>query len=183
LDENLLLMNVKVESERLLQVPITMAYADEIFGEFTDEVTRFMSPPTPVVLGDTVSFIESAIVSLKDRTNLQMVVLDKGTGEFLGCSGIHDLDQTVPELGIWIKKGAHGRKYGMEAVSSLIQWAWANLDCEFLSYPVDRRNISSRRIPEAHAGFVVKEWKKLKPNGLELELVEYRIRRPGEACS
>jgi RimJ/RimL family protein N-acetyltransferase len=176
-------MNVKVESERLLQIPISMEYADEIFREFTDEVTRYMYPPTPAVLSDTVSFIEGATVTLNDRTNLQMVVLEKFSGEFLGCSGVHDLDQAVPELGIWIKTGAHGRKYGMEAVTALIQWAWANLDCEFLSYPVDRRNISSRRIPEAHGGIVVKEWKQMKRNGFEMELVEYRIRRPAGAFS
>jgi [ribosomal protein S5]-alanine N-acetyltransferase len=178
MEMNQSLTNVRIESGRLLQVPISMMHADEIFKEFSDEVTLYMSPPTPAVLGDTVSFIESAIVSLKEGTNLQMVILDKVTGEFLGCSGVHDLDRPIPELGIWLKKGAHGRKLGMEAVSSLISWAWANLECEFLSYPVDRRNTPSRRIPEAHGGIPVKEWKVKKQNGFVLELAEYRIQRP-----
>lgn len=173
-----LLTDVKIESERLIQIPITMAYASEIFREFTDEITLFMYPPTPIALEETIAFIESAIVSLNDGTNLQMVVLNKATGEFLGCSGVHELGQAMPELGIWIKKSAHGRGIGMEAVSALIAWAWANLACEVLTYPVDRRNAASMRIPELHGGVVVNEWKAIKRNGFELDLVGYRIGRP-----
>ncbi len=174
---NVSLLDVKIESERLIQVPITMAYAESIFREFTDEITRFMYPPTPVVLEETVTFIKSAMVSLNDGTNLQMVVQDKTTGEFLGCSGVHELGQAMPELGIWIKKGAHGRGIGMEAVSALMTWAWTNLACENLTYPVDRRNTASRRIPELHGGVVMKEWKEIKQNGFELDLVGYQIGR------
>ena len=171
------LTNVKIESERLIQIPITMEYAQDIFYEFSEDITKYMYPPTPAAKGETHAFIAQSIGFLNQGTNLQLVVLDKSTGEFLGCSGIHDIDHAAPELGIWIKKSAHGHGFGMEAVSALIAWSEANLECEYLIYPVDRRNAASRRIPELHGGIVMKEFKQRKPNGFELDLVEYWIFR------
>lgn len=175
--DSISLPNVKIESERLIQIPITMQYAQEIFHEFSDEITTYMYPQTPVAIEETHIFIRQSIESLNQGTNQQLVILDKSTGEFLGCSGIHDMDHAAPELGIWIKKGAHRHGFGMESVSALIAWAEANLECEYLIYPVDQRNAASRRIPELHGGIVMKEFKQIKPNGFELDLVEYWIYR------
>jgi len=76
-----------------------------------------------------------------------------------------------------VKKTAHGRKYGLEAITGVKNWAEQNLDCECFLYPVDRANIASRKIPEALGGEVVREYEHKKMNGNILYLLEYRINK------
>jgi RimJ/RimL family protein N-acetyltransferase len=100
----------------------------------------------------------------------------KVDGEFLGCCGLLPKETPrTPEVGIWIKKGAQGRKYGREAVETLAAWAKASLDLEYLVYPVDKANAPSRKIPEALGGVLLHEMQVCKPNGETLDLVVYKI--------
>ena len=106
---------------------------------------------------------------------LQVVILNKTTEEFLGHGGISKLNTNTPELGIWIKKGAHGNKYGREAVGGLKKWAERNLIYKYLTYPVDKRNVASRKIAEALGGSIEAEYKEENTAGNLLDIVEYRI--------
>jgi len=47
------LTGVEIETERLRLVPISMDYAEDIFAEFTDEVTKLMYPRAPVEIEET----------------------------------------------------------------------------------------------------------------------------------
>lgn len=172
------LSNVIIETERLRMVPITPQYRKEIFQEFTPEITRFMFPKSPEKIEDTDEFIRTSEQELKSGKTLQIVVLKKENGEFLGCGGLHHIDTGIPEPGIWIKKGAHGNGYGIEAVTGLKKWADENLEYEYLRYPVDKRNVGSRKIAESLEGIVMKEYTSTGMGGQELDEVEYHIRKP-----
>jgi [ribosomal protein S5]-alanine N-acetyltransferase len=93
----------------------------------------------------------------------------------LGCAGLHGMLKKNLEFGIWLKKTAHGYKYGREAITGIKKWAEQNLDYECFLYPVDRANIASRKIPETLGGKVVREYEHKKINGNVLYLLEYRI--------
>jgi RimJ/RimL family protein N-acetyltransferase len=112
---------------------------------------------------------------MKEGTNLQLVIKHKDTKEYLGNVGLHHLDQKNPELGIWIKKEAHGCAYGLEAITGVIEWAKQNLDFNYLKYPVDRHNIPSRKIPERNNGVIRREYLEKNTVGKELDIVEYWI--------
>ncbi|MBI4100302.1 GNAT family N-acetyltransferase [Candidatus Microgenomates bacterium] len=170
-------MNITIEFEKLSLVPISRNFADQIFQEFTDEITVFMYPKSPATIEETYDFIDKALQSMQNDQELQMVVIDKQTGEFLGCAGLHSINSETPELGIWIKKSAHGQKYGREAVTALVNWARENLNYKYLKYPVDKNNIASRKIPESLGGVVEDEYIKTTPEGKKLDEVEYRIYR------
>ena len=118
---------------------------------------------------------ETSIKENKAGTNLQMVVLNKETGDFLGCAGLHKIDEKTPELGIWIKKSAHGHGYGKEAMHALKSWADQNLNYDYILYPVDTRNVVSRRIPESLGGKITREYSLVSETGRKLHMVEYRI--------
>jgi RimJ/RimL family protein N-acetyltransferase len=90
---------------------------------------------------------------------------------------LHHIDTRTPELGIWVKKAAHGHGYGREAITGLTGWAMQNLDFDYLVYPVDRRNLPSRRIPEALGGVIEAEYTMTNASGNLLEILEYRIHR------
>ena len=112
-------LKISMETERLLLVPISLDFDKKIFKEFTSEITIYMFPKPAEKIEETQEFINSALGKIQKGEELQMVVLKKDTREFLGCAGLHHIDTPTPELGIWIKKSAHGNGYGREAVADL----------------------------------------------------------------
>jgi ribosomal-protein-alanine N-acetyltransferase len=167
--------NITIETKNLFIRTISLADKDDIFKEFTDEITTHMFPKPADNIEETIDFIQTSIKENKEGSNFQIVILNKETKEFLGCGGIHHIDQKTPELGIWIKKSAHGNGYGKEAVIGLKEWADANLDYEYLLYPVDAQNLASKRIPEFFGGKIAREYQEINMSGNKLNLQEYRI--------
>lgn len=165
---------VTIETDRLRLVPISEEYAPEIFREFDQEITKYMYPKTPEKIEETLKWINRAKEQLAKGKRLEVVILLKETGEFLGCCGV-DTETETPELGIWTKKSAHGNHYGREAITALVEWTKKNLDYKYLIYPVDRRNIASRSIPESLGGVIGNEYKKPNLAGNILDEIEYRI--------
>ncbi len=78
-------------------------------------------------------------------------------------------------LGIWLKSGAHGNRYGREAINFLVQWTVENVDFDYLRYPVDRANIPSRKIAESLGGTVYEENRVETMSGGILDEVVYKI--------
>lgn len=173
--------NMVILSNRLKQVSISEVYTEVINREFTSEITTYMYPQPASDRSETEAFIAGAMKTNAAGTNLQLVILDKETGEFLGCSGLHEIGSRTPELGIWLKKAAHNHGFGLEAIGAIIQWANANITFDYLKYPVDRRNAPSCRIPAAYGGIVEDAYKSINSSGFELDLIEYRI-KPAKVC-
>ena len=171
----LAIADVTIESARLRLVPTSRTYAKETFAEFTKEITTFMHPKAPDAIEETFAYLELARGQIERGTDLPVVILLKPAGEFLGHGGLHDLKGSTPELGIWIKKPAHGHGYGREALTAVAYWALDNLSFNYLIYPVDRRNTPSRKIPESLGGIVEAEYEATGQAGNKLDLIEYRI--------
>jgi len=169
------LMNVFIETKRLILKPISYEYTNDIFKEFTQEITIYMAPKPAINIEETKVFIEHSLKGLEDGNNLQMVILNKINNEFIGCIGLHEINKNDPELGIWLKKSSHNNGYGLEAINGLINWINENIKFEYLKYPVDKRNISSRKIPEKCNGKIMKEYKSIGMGGNELDQLEYWI--------
>ena len=162
---------------RLHLAPINLTHADDIFREFTPEITRYMYPQPTATIAGTIAFIEKSIVEKQAVRDFQTVILHKDTDEFLGCVGLHRLDTKTPDIGIWLKKSAHGHGYGPEAVRQLKTWADQNLDYNYLIYPVDKANLASRKIPESLGGQIAREYEELSQDGRPLNIMEYHIHR------
>jgi RimJ/RimL family protein N-acetyltransferase len=167
--------NITIETKNLCLKGISFEYKDQIFREFSPEITTYMYPKPASKIEETEEFIETSIKQNKEGSNFQIVILDKESKDFLGCGGVHNIDQKTPELGVWIKKSAHGHGYGKEAVIALKEWADENLDYEYLLYPVDTNNIPSRRIPEFLGAMVAREYDETGMSGNKLHLLDYRI--------
>lgn len=167
--------NIRYETERLALVSMEPSFREAVFANFRSDVTTYMHPRPADDISETDLFIASALERNRTGVDWVVAVTLKETGEYLGGAGLHNIRTPTPELGIWIKKSAHGHGYGLEAVGGLIAWARQNLTFEYLKYPVDRRNIASSRIPERFGGVVRDEYKMVNQSGVELDLVEYRI--------
>jgi [ribosomal protein S5]-alanine N-acetyltransferase len=170
------LLHIEIISERLHLIPILPAHDQDIFREFTSEITTHMFPKPAEDISETRAFIEESIYDMKSGYNLQLVILEKESGEFFGCCGLHGFENAmIPEFGIWLKKSAHGFGYGKEAIHALYKWAKNNLNVDYFIYPVYRNNIPSRRIPESLGGMVIKEYIDKGLSGNTLDNVVYKI--------
>jgi len=98
------LLSVEIFTNRLRLKPLSMAYKEEIFSEFTEEVTTYMCPQPHQHISETEAFIERAILDLEKGSELMLVILNKDSQEFLGCVGLHGMLGKPPEFGIWLKK-------------------------------------------------------------------------------
>ncbi len=167
--------NITIKTKNLLLQPITLDYKEEIFKEFTPEITIYMFPKSADKIEETIKFIEISMKENKEGSNFEVVVLNKKTKEYLGSAGIHNINTKTPELGIWIKKSAQGNAYGKEAMIAFKEWADNNLDYEYILYPVVDINYASRRIPEFLGGKISREYDKENMSGIKQHLLEYRI--------
>jgi [ribosomal protein S5]-alanine N-acetyltransferase len=172
----LTLSAVEIVGERVRLVPITNKYETDIFHEFTAAITRYMFPKPPETIDDTRAFIRHSQETMQAGNNLQLVILQRETGEFLGCCGLHGKNNgRKPELGLWLKASAHGHRYGREAITVLVDWAKTHLEVDSFIYPVARQNIASRKIPESLGGQIVRETQVVTQSGQALDEVVYEI--------
>lgn len=167
---------VTIIGDRLRLVPISFQYADTIFEEFTDEITRLMIPATPTHIDQVYEFIRTSNKNMDHKADLIFAILDKNSDEFLGVCGLHGKqNRNEPILGIWLKKDAHGHRFGQEAITILADWARRNLIFQFMVYPCDRDNIPSRKIAEKLNGQLFRTGEVKSMSGRILNEVAYKI--------
>src|SRR6185295_17454104 len=166
----------EIQGPRTLLKPVAPEYTRDIFREFTPEITTYMIPRSPARISETEQFIAEASMQREAGTDLMFVILDKESNEFLGVCGLHGTQNPKrPGFGIWLKKAAHKRALGREAIATLKAWSERILSIEAFVYPVDRRNHPSRRIAETLGGKVVSESKVKTMSGTELDELIYLI--------
>jgi [ribosomal protein S5]-alanine N-acetyltransferase len=152
------LSGINIDGDRINLLSINEGYTEEIFKEFTPEITRYMLPKPAAVIDETKAFISASLEGMKAGRELVLVITANESGEFLGCCGLHGrCNPNTPEFGIWLKHSAHGNAYGLEAIKTLGRWAVENIEFDYAIYPVDRANIPSRKIAESMGGVVIEE--------------------------
>ena len=170
------LTTVCVEGPRIRLRAIGEEFAEAIFQEFSADITRFMIPKPAETIDDTFAFIHASMRGMETKAEMVFAILAKDSEEFLGCCGIHgQANPRTPEVGIWLKKSAHGKALGREAATLACQWALNYIDFDYLIYPVDRANIPSRKIPESMGGVIFEEKRVQTMRGTELDEVVYKI--------
>ena len=111
------LLSLIIPGDRIQLLIIDRQFEWDIFREFTEDVTTYMIPSPAKSIDETRSFIADSINGIEAGYNLQFVIVSKTTEEFLGNCGLHGENKVkTPELGIWLKKAAHGKGYGREAI-------------------------------------------------------------------
>lgn len=170
--------SIQIDCERIVLQSISKKYCTEIFNEFTPDITKYMFPKPAEKIEETQIFISQSINNMKNKNELIFVILNKKNNEFLGCCGLHSRkNHDTPELGIWIKKDAHGNKFGLEAIIHLTSWSIKNIEFSYFIYPVDEANIASRKIAESLNGEVFKKKKIETMHNTFLNEVIYKINK------
>lgn len=103
---------------------------------------------------DSEAGARRARVHFLERTELRMHLFSRETGTFIGSSGLHRIDWSVPkfEIGYWCRTRFAGQGYTTEAVRGITAFAFDALDAERVEIRCDPLNRPSARVAE-RAGF------------------------------
>lgn len=158
-------LDINIQTDRLNLIPVVTEYVNQMFEELTEEITKYLSFYPPKTLEEENNFIEKSRKDMEEDRAIILSVLDKVTGEYLGNVSLTETDTKTPEMGIWIKKSAHGKKIGQEATIGLRDWALKNLRFDYILYTMDVENIPSKKIAESLGGKFIKTETRTFPSG------------------
>jgi [ribosomal protein S5]-alanine N-acetyltransferase len=65
---------VKISTNRLSLLPISQKYKEDIFREFTQEITTYMYPRPPRDIAETEEFINHSLNEMQTGNHLVMVI-------------------------------------------------------------------------------------------------------------
>lgn len=167
-------MKNRIETERLYLRAVSYRDVVLIKREFDFDLTLYMTPAPAKTLREEFRVVRDMRRMRKKGTDYIYAVTRKDTGEFLGLCGFHGLKEAMPSFGIWIKRSAHGHGYGKEAVYGVAAEA-KRLGFREVFYPVDRRNIPSKRIPLSMGGAVRNYEESRSDTGRKLEIEFYAV--------
>lgn len=128
---------------------------NEAISESFESLTQFMpwAKQKPSV-DETEIYIRQAaanwILKKNEEPYLPLLMFDKVTGQFIGNTGYHHFDWTIPsiETGYWIRTSRGGEGLMTEAIHALTQYAFKELRVKRLTITCDVTNIKSKKIPE-----------------------------------
>lgn len=143
-----------LETERMYLVRPHEKYIEEIFHEFDEEITKYMGPIPSKELQETRNRCLGAIRKMQNKERINLLWIEKDTGAFVGSFDIFGFWNTQLEGGLRIKKSSHGKWYGREGMLALIQRVKENIEFGYILYPVDKDNLSSRKIAELAGGIL-----------------------------
>ena len=158
--------------ENLSLVPVSPAYREDIYQNFSSEVIRYLlveHPPSDI--SETDAFITQAMEQMKKGTDLVWVIVENNS--FCGCCGIHGIRTGTPHYGLWIRQSAQSKGIGSRVTKFMLKWAVANLDIDYIRYPVDENNLISRRLIEKITQTIHRRYK-MGENKV-LQVIEYRV--------
>lgn len=101
-------------------------------------------------LDETEANVREAHAEFLTRKDLRFHIFNKETGEFIGSTGLHRMNWSVPkfEIGYWIDTRQSGNGYIAEAVDALTDFAFDVLQARRVEIRCDEKNSKSRAIPE-----------------------------------
>lgn len=99
---------------------------------------------------DSLEYIRQCQVRFLLRTDYAMGIFHRADNRYLGGTGLHVREQSVPsfEIGYWIRATAEGKGYVSETVQLLTICAFDTLQAERVAIKCDARNTRSLRVAE-----------------------------------
>ena len=90
------------------------------------------------------------------REDLWMLLFRKSDGLYVGGSGLHRIDWSVPafEIGYWVRQSLEGQGYISEAVAGITHFAFGVIGAERIEIRCDTRNERSASVAQ-RAGYTL----------------------------
>jgi RimJ/RimL family protein N-acetyltransferase len=102
------------------------------------------------------AFCRQSHAAYISRKELPMLLFLKKDNAYVGASGLHSVDWSVPkfEIGYWCRKRYQGQGLITEAVTAITAFAFATLGARRVASLTDEHNAASRRVLE-RSGYVL----------------------------
>lgn len=142
------------ESERLLIRIPEIKDADAVYEatvRSAKSLKQFMAwAQNEPVREDVKENLRESNANFLARKELRMHLFIKETGEFIGSSGLHNINWDIPkyEIGYWIDDRFEGNGYITEATNRITQFAFEELAAKRVELRCDRDNVRSRAVAE-----------------------------------
>jgi ribosomal-protein-serine acetyltransferase len=168
------------ETERLLiRAPLwgEGAVMNEAIVESQEQLKPWMPfAQTLPTVEESEKFTREARLAFLNRTELHMRIFDKLTGEFIGCSGMHQLDWDLRnfEIGYWIRSSCAGKGYMTEAVNGITDFAIRELAANRIEIRCSARNLKSAAVAE-RAGYTLDGILRGNRRGLDGEIHDSKV--------
>lgn len=103
--------------------------------------------------------IREAALKFQAREDLRLHIYRKSDGEFVGSSGLHHPNWSVPsfKIGYWLRDSMTGQGYMTEAVRGITAFAFETLGAQRLSIRCDAHNTRSAAVA-CRAGYILEGW-------------------------
>ncbi|MFC4736018.1 GNAT family N-acetyltransferase [Bacillus daqingensis] len=107
-----------------------------------------------IPLDDTVEETEAelrrAALRYLERSDFRLFLFRKTDGAYVGSSGLHRVDWTVPkvEIGYWVDARYSGQGYITEAVAGVARFAECEMGARRIEIRCDTKNEKSRAVAE-----------------------------------
>jgi RimJ/RimL family protein N-acetyltransferase len=138
---------MNIITERLILRKIRISDAKEVFKYRSNPSIYKFQGWKPEKLEDVKEFINKRIAEVPNIPNTwyQLGIIIKDTCEFIGDIGIHfmDEDNLQVEIGYTLSLENQGKGYATEAITSVINYLFNNLEKHRICASVDPSNIKS----------------------------------------
>ena len=147
-----------VESERLVlrcprteDIPAVLAAIRESFDDLHQWLPWAERMPS---LDEQHRHVRDSRRRFQALEDFAFYLFERAGGAFVGGSGLHRIDWSVPrfEIGYWVRTSRQGHGYAVEAARALAAVAFDRLGAERVEIRADPTNVRSRRVAE-RAGF------------------------------
>jgi len=142
---------MRIETTRLILRPITLDDKNELFDYRSDPETNKYQGWIPKTIGDVDIFIGKISKNINEpHTWFQFVIIEKETQKIVGDLGIHffDSENKQVEIGCTLNKAFQNKGYATEAIKSIIDYSFKELNKHRIITSIDPDNINSIRLVE-----------------------------------
>jgi len=126
----------------------------DIYPCITTTLTRYMTWEPAQSFAEIEQIGQTWLIAETKRTDHHFVLRDREDQQFIGLIGVHHLDTTTPELGLWIREDCHNQGFAKEGLLEVFCWASAHISAQYFLYPVAIENQPSRKLAEFLGGTV-----------------------------
>lgn len=149
--------SMQYTGKKVMLVPLSERFREDIFAATTPAVTRFMTWDSPTDISVTDTFIKKAKESIEKGEQYGFVILDIDSEEFIGwCNAFkRDVSKDKHEIGIWLKESAWGKGYAKDALQTFFTFLRSSTPITQLSYRAHVDNIGSQKLCESLGGVYI----------------------------
>lgn len=139
----------ELESERLLFKAYTKKDAQTLLNLRSNKaISKYMDTTIPKRIEDTEQKIEGYIKAFKDRKGITWAIIEKENNTIIGDFAIHHIDKqnSRGEIGYILHPNFWGKGYMTEALTTLINFGFKDLNLHSFSANVNLENVNSKTL-------------------------------------